>query len=342
MKRRGFTLIELLVVIAIIAVLVGLMVPAVQKVREAANRMSCTNNLKQLGLAAANFDSTNGTLPSGQVGPSMTEQSEIGTGTGGWFNGPYTGVLVPLLPYIEQDNLFKMLQMASVNADQNGLGYPNNHWFQFNATTPTSPRYPNVANYTAMRQAKIKSLACPSAPSTDGKNIVLGFAHFTVTRVGTYSGFWSDDYVGVEIYRPFGKTNYMGCAGSGPRTVYAGVFTNRSKNKLGAIMDGTSNTIAFGETVGTRWPSAGNGNANDYTHSIFSGSIFVNQGLNHGEVSSIRQFSSNHSQVVNFCFLDGSVRAMNSAGTQTANSAQRNTLFYLSGLQDGFVIQDSP
>jgi|LakMenEpi03Aug12_release.lakeMendotaPanAssembly.Ray.scaffolds.fasta_scaffold31781_6 prepilin-type processing-associated H-X9-DG protein len=140
-------------------------------------------------------------------------------------------------------------------------------------------------------------------------------AHFTVGDTSIYSGFWQENYVGVKAYQYFGKTNYLGCQGGGPNTIYAGVFTNRSKNGMGRIPDGTSNTIAFGEACGTRWSVAGAGSPNDFTHGLFIGSIFVNQGLNHGEQSSVRQFSSNHSQVVNVAFMDGHVQLIMGAGS---------------------------
>src|SRR5262249_52792807 len=95
--RRGFTLVELLVVIAIIAVLIGLLLPAVQKVREAANRTQCLNNLKQIALAAQNYHDARRKFPTGAHLP-VDVRGRPTEGTTLW---------VELLPYFEQDNLYK-------------------------------------------------------------------------------------------------------------------------------------------------------------------------------------------------------------------------------------------
>jgi prepilin-type N-terminal cleavage/methylation domain-containing protein len=145
--RAGFTLIELLVVIAIIAILIGLLLPAVQKIREAANRMKCSNNLKQLGLAMHNYHDTNGAFPYLRSGGGQNR---------------HTWALL-LLPYIEQDNVYRVYQ-STISGVNKTDGF-NNH-------TSTDPQM------VAARQTQIRTFFCPSrrrpvslSPITTGSTV---------------------------------------------------------------------------------------------------------------------------------------------------------------------------
>lgn len=193
-KRSGFTLIELLVVIAIIAILIGLLLPAVQKIREAANRMSCSNNLKQLGLAFHNYNDTMDSLPRGE--------GDTPCCWGTW--------QVLILPYIEQDALFRLYQ----------------NW---GGNDSTGPRYSSAPNTTNVTTKRLKTLTCPSdTPQSPFGGIT---SHNYAVNFGNTSYGQQASLNGVTFLgAPFSN---------GANKLY----------RLQTIQDGTSNTMLASEVI---------------------------------------------------------------------------------------------
>ncbi len=223
--RRGFTLIELLVVIAIIAILIGLLLPAVQKVREAAARMSCSNNLKQLGLAAHNYADSEGQgrLPPAVVSTNVTGLDTLGmTQWNGTPMGPNWAVF--LLPYIEQGNL----------SAAGGAGL-------FLSSGGTNTTWANV------RGANVKTMRCPSDTNGDllfnGNNTQYG---------GTWArGNYACNTGGGHLY---GSGIYNGGVNSGnwsgvdsPGVMWPTEKQNGGAFTIANIADGSSNTLMLVE-----------------------------------------------------------------------------------------------
>jgi prepilin-type N-terminal cleavage/methylation domain-containing protein len=298
-RCRGFTLVELLVVIGIIAVLIGLLLPAVQKVREAANRSKCQNNLKQIGMACHNYESSHGRLPPGYLGPIPNERDY----------GPdvdmiqHVGLLVYLLPHIEQDAHFRQVQ---VSLDLRSTGPA---WF----TNPTNWR---------LAQTRLATFECPSndleAPSTSGTVIAYHFYNYAAPIVPNYDdNTWSDVRI-LDSENPtvLGRSSYYGCGGLAGRgssvnwSKYEGIFTNRSSTVLAQVADGTSNTLMIGEADGGRE----SGRTQCHGSWMGVGVLPTWGGLPRGgeEFMGAVHFSSKHSGIVQFCFADGSVRRLRS------------------------------
>jgi len=151
-RTAGFTLIELLVVIAIIGVLMGLLLPAVQSVRSAANRTSCANNMRQVALAAHNYHASFRRFPTNQIGPGAPN------GMGGYQTGYYSW-LVPLLPQLEQSNVYDRLDLTINNGDGNGYRISDSH--------------PNAVAVNSV----IETFLCPSDNPNHSNSVVLGSAN---------------------------------------------------------------------------------------------------------------------------------------------------------------------
>lgn len=214
--RKAFTLIELLVVIAIIAILIGLLLPAVQKVRAAANKATCSNNLKQIGTALHNYESSVGQLPVG----GSADAPPFGTG-GDWNWG--SAWTVWILPYIEQDNLF------------NRFSFPGGSGWGF------------AGNYVAASNASIKTYLCPASPVPKVAPSPFSGTNVSSNHYVGISGAVNGLIPGYNETRlSFPNTGTTGCCTGGILSGGGTLFPG-SQVVLSTIADGTSNTILVSE-----------------------------------------------------------------------------------------------
>ncbi|MCC6507922.1 MAG: DUF1559 domain-containing protein [Pirellulaceae bacterium] len=282
---KGFTLVELLVVIAIIGVLVGLLLPAVQSAREAARRMQCSNNLKQIGLALHNYATTHKRLPPGVVQQQADPQFVVGgtaanttNNTESWGWGAF------LLPYIEQGPLY----------DQAGIG--------------RGALLQSVATTFAL--TPISTYRCPS----DTAPAVRANVGFTV-RFGPWA---TSNYKGNCSH---GGCGISGSNGLFWRANAPGEGGTPSGLSLAAIVDGTSNTIAVGEIAWIRqlstgvqlrhqaavWAGCMQGQQGNCVDDVFaSGRAAINHVVNNSDQLA-ESFSSLHTGGAQFVLADGSV-----------------------------------
>jgi prepilin-type N-terminal cleavage/methylation domain-containing protein/prepilin-type processing-associated H-X9-DG protein len=307
--KSGFTLIELLVVIAIIAILIGLLLPAVQKVRAAAARLKCQNNLKQIGLAIHNYYDATGQLPRGSIldltksAPTTNDRSHINWATA-------------ILPYIEQDGVFK--GYVAVTRD-NGAGYPNYEYTDAATLQPFVQQ--NISIYTCPSDPNQNKVLHPASGAKDGRDFMTGAYRAVVGSADSSQRYW-DTYDGTAL-----PMNLRGAIHVQSRLL------GLSGESFAGITDGLSNTLMVGEYVTITTPARTTFWGFAYTSYSMSGAtpgqprtLLADYdrcntiGGPGGSNPCKRAFGSTHDGVINFLRCDGSVRAI-------ANSIDTNTVF---------------
>ena len=307
LRRIAFTLLELLVVIAIIGILIGLLLPAVQKVRAAAQRLQCSNNMHQLGLAVHNFQDAAGYMPTyfgvcpgaGSVYPSTP--ANLPQPYGSWF--------LHLLPYVEQGNVYNIVLHDTQSSGHNQPYYDvpptygngqvvvvqyNGHTYVYQTTVETSPGsgyHVDGIWIDPVHQATFKSMLCPSDP--------------TATQ-GTVYSYW-------------GATNYLANYNAWTPDPAEGVWADPVR--FAQITDGLSNTVLFGE---------GYQNCDSIGRIALYSWYYHNFGLDWYQQANTNMFQTNpdppqcdnwraqsgHTSGMNVVLADGSVRLVSSSISQ--------------------------
>ena len=315
--RRGFTLIELLVVIAIIAILIGLLLPAVQKVRAAAAKTKCANNLKQIGLAMHNYHDSKGSLP-----PGVVNKYDPATGV---YSAPADnnwlwGTLI--LPYLEQNAMWtsltaytKTTHSASLSSgvDETGVTVPGAYdvVVSFPYANGITQQHKDNGVRPELR-TPVPTYLCPA----DAPNEPVNRVHSTTPS----SEFARSSYVANRMV--LGPYNLVSV--TPPSTVVAGNV--RIKTKLGSIPDGSTNTLIVGErdyvnNVGAVWGVYRTGSSHGSSSWEGKPVSGLNRQFPGGRPSGVWSswssgdptgerwsFTSQHTGGVNFVFADGSVR----------------------------------
>ena len=323
-RRHGFTLIELLVVIAIIGVLIGLLVPAIQQVRESANRTQCLNNLKQTGLAMHAFTDAYKWFPPGAVtSPTSAAAKRLGltgtsNGSGGYTNGPYSGTMPFLLPYLEQGTV----------AGKYTLNLP---WWD--------PANSSIA--TGVIQTQLAITRCPSSP------VPGQFERYWQNPAG-YSGYGGSGYTNTTFtgggpgaacgdYAPVVGINYTLMRSLIPTWPYPSPPTVLPANNVCRpieVRDGLSNTVVFVEAAarsnysyygrtqtsafitGGGWATPGNGVTPQGSYlNPTSGNVGLTVGPCTMNCTNVYNIYSFHNGGSNMLFGDGSVRFMSETVT---------------------------